>query len=575
MSKDQNQAGVTKKRKMAKWVKGIFRWLFITLLGLLLVGAIVFEVSWKITLLLVVFLLACTVLAKRHRKWFWFGVGGVIVILIIWVFLPDENEGWKPFTFEKELAALEPRQSIPDEENAARFYNDLLEEEKRYEELPPNEKMAELMEKGEGEISLEDINDLLEGSYSTYYPEFSNCEFDELTRNEFWSSKDYPEIAEWLGEHKSTIISLVEASKKEKCYFSDRSANICFSNDTLDRLPSIRRWAMLLLRSANNDVGDDRVDEAIEKYIAILQMAKHQYQQPQLVEHLVGWAIEELATKQLNKFIVAGKAREADLDVIEDVLVRNKRNWSSDCVRLLEYEKLIQKNTNCSLCFQINSEGKIRLSHDPTAAIRASLPEEFGPITYLQKKVVKAYVILAWFVMPSTPEEIASIVDEEYERLFAMADPNYDWQKEPEEIPITSLFSTSAGLNFRYFVKVMADMEEEVYFGIHDLYVRTIAEQRGSRIIILLRRYKNENGSWPGKLQDISLVPVEIFVDPINNGSFVYKLVDDGFMLYSKGKNNVDENGINDNYDDGTGADDWLIWPLRSCKTEGENADLE
>ena len=89
--------------------------------------------------------------------------------------------------------------------------------------------------------------------------------------------------------------------------------------------------------------------------------------------------------------------------------------------------------------------------------------------------------------------------------------------------------------------------------------------------MIGLRRYKNENGSWPERLEDIeSLVPAEILVDPINNGRFVYKLVDDGFMLYSKGKNNIDEGGkyLSD-------ANDWPIWPSRGSKTKEENADAK
>ena len=174
-----------------KMLYGI-KWFFVALLALLLVAAIAFQASWKITSLLIVFLLACTILPKYLRKWFWLGFGGVIVILVIWVFLPENNEDWKPFTFDKELATLEAKHAIPDKENAARFYNDLLKEEKKYEEPPPNEKMAELMEKGEASIPIEDVNDWLAGSYSTFYPEFWNNELDKLTRKEFWPSKDYP-----------------------------------------------------------------------------------------------------------------------------------------------------------------------------------------------------------------------------------------------------------------------------------------------------------------------------------------------------------------------------------------------
>lgn len=560
MSKERNQIEVSNKRKIARGVKSIFKWFFITLLALLLIVGLLFHAAWKITTLLLILLLACTVLPKRFRKWFWLGFGGVMVILIIWVFLPADNEDWKPFTFDKELAILEAKHSIPDEENAARFYNTLLEEEKKYKEPPPNKKMAELLEKGKVEIPIEDINDWLKGPYSTFYPEFWEYELDELTRKKFWSSKDYPQIAKWLETHENTITTLIKASRENKCRFPIIS-NSADLTKSMTRLSSMRRWAYLLIRSANNDIGDDRIDQAIEKYIAVLQMARHQYQQPLIVEYLVGLAIEALATEKLNRFVITGKPEDEHLNLIEEALAKNKHDWSSNWAKLLECEKLIGKNTTCSFCFQINPRGKVRFNHDPTATIRAAYLGEIPSPTYWQKRLTKVGIILAWFVMPSTPEKLAGIVDKEYERFYAMADPEYDWSKEPKEVSITSLFSTSVRLNYNYLVKLMADMAEESFYRIHDLYVRTIAEQRGSRIIILLKRYKNKNGSWPKNLQDIPSAPAEILVDPINNGSFVYKLTDDGFMLYSKGKNNVDEDGKYSSTWPESKPDDWLIWP--------------
>ena len=111
-------------------------------------------------------------------------------------------------------------------------------------------------------------------------------------------------------------------------------------------------------------------------------------------------------------------------------------------------------------------------------------------------------------------------------------------------------------------------MEEGTYYRIHDIYLQKLAEQRGTRVIIALRRYKNKHGQWPESLEAIKdLVPVEILVDPINGGSFVYKLTEENFILYSKGKNNIDEGGRRSRE---SGADDWLIWPLKTSKTTKE-----
>ena len=102
--------------------------------------------------------------------------------------------------------------------------------------------------------------------------------------------------------------------------------------------------------------------------------------------------------------------------------------------------------------------------------------------------------------------------------------------------------------------------------------------------MVTLRRYKKQNGNWPESLDDIkSFAPAEIFVDPINNSNFVYKLTEENFSLYSKGKNNIDEDGqYNSKWDPNSfehkvEEDDWLIWPPKSCKTkyDEENADVK
>jgi hypothetical protein len=121
----------------------------------------------------------------------------------------------------------------------------------------------------------------------------------------------------------------------------------------------------------------------------------------------------------------------------------------------------------------------------------------------------------------------------------------------------------------------MVDMSEETYFGLHDAYLRDLAMRRGSRVLIALRRYRNEHVNWPDSLEAIrSEAPAEMLVDPFNKGGFVYKLTDDGFTLYSKGRNNVDEGG---QYESGSerGLDDWPIWPPRSRRAREKTADSE
>ena len=113
-----------KKKRVS--CKRFFKYLGLGLLIFMLAVSIIFQAPWKVITILAVILACCTILPKRFRKWFWLSAGVIVIALIIWVFLPGDNEGWRPYTFEEEMAALEAKYAIPDEENAALIYDEIL-----------------------------------------------------------------------------------------------------------------------------------------------------------------------------------------------------------------------------------------------------------------------------------------------------------------------------------------------------------------------------------------------------------------------------------------------------------------
>ncbi len=105
-------------------------------------------------------------------------------------------------------------------------------------------------------------------------------------------------------------------------------------------------------------------------------------------------------------------------------------------------------------------------------------------------------------------------------------------------------------MSFKTMSKITVD-------SVKKLYYRSLADRYGYRIMIGLRKYKNQNGQWPDNLEQIkSFVDPNIMVDPQNSGAFVYKKTDNDFILYSRGPNNIDEQGNST-----SPADDWPIWP--------------
>jgi len=524
--------------------KRILKWIGVGCLALILIAAVYFRAPWKVIALLLIFLSACTVLPKPARKWFLAGIGLVVLGLIIWVFLPEDNEGWRPYTFDDEFATLEAKYAVPDEQNAATIYNELLN---KYDQQSPDPNLM--------------VDDFY---YTSMY--------------EHWNSDDHPEIAQWLTKQQETIATLLQASELEKCRFTIWSDPVSLQDSTRI-LAAMREWVNLLILSGNNDLGEGRLFAGLRKYIAASHMGTQLRQQPALIDKLVAISFEGTAARQLRIFVVDGDATEEYLRTIEEVLGANKYDWTSDMMSVLEHEKLYAKNEWCT-AYEIDTKGRIRLSRDPAAQQRAlrdkqleswDLPKDARDalkFRFWQRKLMKANTIVSWFYMPSNPERVAGAVDMGFEKLYALAQPSFEWSRKPGELSIRSRFSIPVRLSYLvwfkkwYATKFVKGISRWDYYKFHELYQRRVTDKRGTQLVIGLQRYKNRNGNWPETLEDIrSLAPADVFVDPSNGGSFVYKLRQDTFILYSRGINNIDETGQRWSDDDGSGPDDWLIWP--------------
>ncbi len=527
-----------KEKKKPLLLVKIIRWIWIVLLSLLLAVGLFFQAPWKVLTLFLIFLLAATALPRPYRKWFWAGVGCVVIAIVIWVFLPDSSEGWRPYTFDEELAALEAARAVPDKQNAALIYNRLLSTDESFE---PN---------------IPDPN--------TYF----------LTRKEMWTSNDYPQVAEWLKKHQTTIEILKQACQKDKCSFPI-NADILGISKNMDRLSTFRQWAYLLICAANNDIAEDRFNEGLYKYSCVIKMADHIRQDPEFTSLLVANATSSLAISQLKKVVVSGKISPEQVETIDAALSEIKYDWYSDFRRCLDVEKLMAKNF-WGVFYEVNEQGKVRRSRNPAKHMFSRLQDEEIEIeeqidiayTYWIQRADKLNAIQAWFWIPADPQQVSKVIDKSYERLYAMAEPDYDWSKQSWQFTWKT-----AKLNFPTMINMLTAMLDGAYHKISDLYPREISNLKGARVVVVLRRYKNKYGQWPDRLDDVKeSAKDEIFIDAHNN-PFVYRLTDDGFMLYSKGKNGIDEGG---QYDDGwpvpkTGADDRLIWPPKKSMEKKED----
>jgi len=330
---------------------------------------------------------------------------------------------------EERLATINADRAIPDSQNAAVIYNLLLED--------PN--VASL----------------------GYLPEFIDVNSDGQTLLQPWLEKDYPEVAAWIEEYRWLIDKLIEASHFEKCHFP--LVADWYDSTRSTQLSIVRRWAFLIKRASNNDIAENRNEDAIAKCKCLIRMGEHFRQQSMLIEYLNGIAIESLGLNQMIVLIMEGNIDESHLQEIELILMRTRNNWVTAMDRIEHVEELVQWK----------------------------FKEQLGLIGRLKYK-----------------------------------------------------------LRYGLFGK------KRKYKEVRFISNRILTSKRGIHILMALKRYKNKYSKWPKDLDEIKSMVVEhILVDPLSSRSFVYKLTNDGFILYSKGKNNLDEGGRKKD-----GADDWPIW---------------
>jgi hypothetical protein len=511
----KNQPEIKRSHHLAS---RIMRSAWIAVLLILLAVGLFLQVSWRITTLIFIFLFVATVLPLVYRKWFWATVGCAAAAIIIWVFLPEGDDGWRPYTFDNEIAAIEAKYAISDGDNAAIIYNKLIDD---YET-------------------------------DSFFTGLMASDIAKLPLLDPWSSEKHPEISTWLKRHQATISRLQSVSQIAHCRFSIKSdfANL---GGIIFRLQMMERWAYLLITAANNDMAEERIKEGLDKYITALQIGVHQNQQLSQVEIMVGSGIERCSTNQLKRFAGVGPVTEEHLDIIENTLAGIEHNWRDDLPKMLEYEKLMTKDFWREY-YEVDQGGQVRFARSLVSIKkRKQIPQgiDGGPLkAYWHKSLKKARSLSYWLYMPLTPNLAGVVIDKAYERRYAMAEADFNWAGSTRGFPINSI-----KFNYNYLVAMQLEMMEPIYYNIYRGYLRTIAQERGARLVVALRRYKIKNGTWPMNLDDVRpLAKEEIFTDPTNGSSFVYKLTDEGFTLYSKGKNNIDDGGE-------YMSDDWAIWP--------------
>jgi hypothetical protein len=213
---------------------------------------------------------------------------------------------------DEQLAAIEAARAIPDSENAAVIYDGLLE---NY-------------------------------NASALSPAFLDASTDDLTLLDLWPAEDYPELAQWIKQQQELIAKLLEAAKKDRCSFAIYDPGEGIEEHIakrVERIKAMRTWARLVVRAANNDLAEGRIDQALLKYSGVIRMGEHTRQQPIAIDFLTGIGMETLGLQKMRIIIMESDVTEEHLKTIEATLPQTSHNWTEDSQIMLEVERLYSR----------------------------------------------------------------------------------------------------------------------------------------------------------------------------------------------------------------------------------------
>lgn len=211
-------------------------------------------------------------------------------------------------SIDEQLISIEVARAIPDSENAAIIYNQLLNK-----------------------------HDNLVFSSLTIDP-------NDTALMGPWLSKDFPEFAKCYQERQEITTKLLQINKYERCRFPIPKSREDFLT-TMNRLSTMRFMAFYLIRLANNDIAENRIEQGLEKYMCVIRIGRHNRQQPFTTSFLTGIAIESLALTRMRYCILHSKLTEEHLQTIQKALTQSDEEQTQNWENMIEVENLYAKQT--------------------------------------------------------------------------------------------------------------------------------------------------------------------------------------------------------------------------------------
>jgi hypothetical protein len=354
-----------------------------------------------------------------------------------------------------------------------------------------------------------------------------------------WTAAQFPPLAKWVKANQKPIDLLVEASRRPRFY----SPSPTLLDDQVDALVSVllpgaqnaREAARALAARAMLNVGENHLDNAWTDLMAMHRLARLIAQGPTLVEQLVGMAINQMASN--------GTLVLLDSDRLTIELAQRIKN---DLDRLSPIPNVVQ-------CM---NEGERLMALDSVFEMRRNGFESIAGERGLKKpnrQLVRAIdwnIVLRrvnhWYdrLVAAAGDPRTTIRRKAIEKLDADLEAEGRHPKKPAYL-ICAVFSRN--LRSELVGSIISCLMIPATHAAITAENRTNTSQQLTRLAAALALYRIQHKNYPANLQELVPGVVEkLPVDHFNARAFVYKRTPEGYVLYSIGDNDKDEQGDNE-----------------------------
>ena len=423
--------------------------------------------------------------------------------------LKNTFEELKKKGIKTELKEVIP-QLIPDEKNGAIIYEEIFKI------------IEEVEKKNKKEIE--------------FIPYQSCKKIEELKEEELKKGKRIIESDEF-----NKVFNLVEKAVNMPCRFNieyGKGPEVLLSylsEALLSRLSGLRNLSRYIRAKIYFCLKDKKYDEAIKFAKIGLKIGDYLKDEPLLISQLTRFAIDETVMMSINSVFNVKGIKISENDYMEILSILNGKQTNLSEVlngELVIFEKPI-----------ISEYLRILYRH----SLKDLKYEKFNKIMDLIFMPVIKNGFVFYLSHYSTIIEISK-------KPYYLAKKDIKNLKENDFKKYSNVFYSIKHMYFGRLITLLPALESSIIQGTnYSAYIDTF------KIVIGLKIYKEKYGKYPEKIQ---LLTPEILpslpYDPFTGNEFIYKREKDGFLIYSLGENEKDDNGI---FDRKTKKDD-IGWKL-------------